>query len=300
MFNFFKKKITVVTHNGSFHADEVFATATLEIWAEMNNKKLAVIRSRDPKFFQKADFVLDVGNIYDPKNNRFDHHQRGGAGNHDNGIPYASFGLVWKKYGEQVCGKEIAKTIENKLVLPIDAIDNGINISKNLREDVRQYSVAREMIYPLRYSPDGKGFEHFLEIAKIILKSEINMAKETSEQEKRVEAEIKRQLEPEILILDEDIYWDKVVTRYKKIKIVIYPEPDTNSWCAEVGRDDLTDYNSNRASFHESWRGLRDEALVEVSGVSDAVFCHRAGFFAVAKTKEAALELARKALNDNL
>src|SRR3989344_387125 len=296
MFGLFKKKITVVTHNGSFHADDVFACATLILWAEKENINLKIVRSRDDNIIKKADIVVDVGDIYDPIKNRFDHHQRGGAGEHDNGIPYASFGLVWKKYGEQICNQEIAKTIENKLVLPIDAIDNGINVSKNLREDVKVYSVAREMIYPLRFSPDGKGFEHFIEIAKIILKSEINMAKEIMEQQKKVEEEITNQLEPEIFILNEDIYWDEAVTHYKKIKMVIYPEPDTNLWCAEATKDNLLDYGSNRAAFPESWRGLRDQALIKISGNSEAVFCHRAGFFAVAMSKEGAIEMARKAL----
>jgi len=298
MLGLFKKKVTVVTHNGSFHADDVFACATLSLWAEKENINLKIVRSRDDNIIKKADMVVDVGDIYDPEKGRFDHHQRGGAGEHDNGIQYASFGLVWKKYGEQICDQEIAKTIENKLVLPIDAIDNGVNVSKNLREDVKEYSVAREMIYPLRFSPDGKGFEHFIEIAKIILKSEINMLRQITDQQKRVEKEIESQLEPEILILNEDIYWDKVVTSHRKIKAAIYPEPDASWWCAEVARDDLTDYNSNRASFPESWRGLRDEALVNISGVPEAVFCHRAGFFAVAKTKEAALEMARCALQN--
>ena len=40
-----------------------------------------------------ADIVIDVGGQYDPDAGRFDHHQRGGAGERENGIPYSSFGL---------------------------------------------------------------------------------------------------------------------------------------------------------------------------------------------------------------
>ena len=37
--------------------------------------------------------------------------------------------------------------------------------------------------------------------------------------------------------------------------------------------------------------------LKKASGVETAVFCHTAGFFAVAKTKEDAISLAEKAVN---
>ena len=52
-----------------------------------------------------------------------------------------------------------------------------------------------------------------------------------------------------------------------------------------------------RKPFPDAWRGLKDEALAEVSGVKTAIFCHKAGFFAVAKTKEDAIKLAEKAVN---
>ena len=67
----------------------------------------------------------------------FDHHQPDGAGNRDNGIPYASFGLVWKKYGEKLCGsQEVADTIDERFVQPIDGPDNGVVIYEGRYEGV--------------------------------------------------------------------------------------------------------------------------------------------------------------------
>ena len=87
--------ITIATHNGNFHADDVFSIAALKnIFPAFN-----LVRTRDLEVIGKADVVIDVGGIYDPETGRFDHHQRGGAGERENGIPYSSFGLVWKKYG---------------------------------------------------------------------------------------------------------------------------------------------------------------------------------------------------------
>lgn len=158
--NLFKKKIRVATHNGSFHADEVFAIATLLIWANKKGFKLDITRTRDESVLDKADIVLDVGGIYDPEKKRFDHHQKEGAGTHENGptsqglrgasIPYASFGLIWKHYAEEICSREVAEDIEKRLVLPIDGRDNGMNITKALREDLLEYTLSRDIISAFR------------------------------------------------------------------------------------------------------------------------------------------------------
>jgi uncharacterized UPF0160 family protein len=103
--NFFRKKIRIVTHDGNFHADDVFACATLSLWAKKQGYDCVITRTREAHIVAKADIVVDVGMEYDPQRGRFDHHQRGGAGTHENGVPYASFGLVWKHYASFICGK---------------------------------------------------------------------------------------------------------------------------------------------------------------------------------------------------
>src|SRR6185369_12848851 len=123
------------------HPDDVFAVATLKLLLE-NDQELTIIRTRDVEKISAADYVVDVGGEYDPARNRFDHHQTSGAGKRENTIPYASFGLVWKKFGEQVCGsKEIADKIEEKLVLTIDADDNGLIFSEPKIKDLYSYDI---------------------------------------------------------------------------------------------------------------------------------------------------------------
>lgn len=127
--------VTLTTHNGGFHADDVFACATLELILEKEGRPFAVSRSRDPELMAQSDIVFDVGGVYDPAHERFDHHQEGGAGKREDGIPYAAFGLVWKKYGEQLCGSEaVARRIEKHIVEPIDAFDNGIDLFTPLKK----------------------------------------------------------------------------------------------------------------------------------------------------------------------
>jgi len=132
------KEIKIATHNKHFHPDDVFAVATLSIFIKESFK---VVRTRNPLIIKEADYVVDVGGEYDEEKNRFDHHQKGGAGERENGIPYASFGLVWKKYGVSVCGSdEIAKIVEKKIVESTDASDNGVGIIKPIFDGVYPYS----------------------------------------------------------------------------------------------------------------------------------------------------------------
>lgn len=51
-----------------------------------------------------------------------------------------------------------------------------------------------------------------------------------------------------------------------------------------------------RLSLPEEWRGVRDEALSELSGIKGCVFVHAGGFIGGNKTQEGALEMARRTL----
>jgi uncharacterized UPF0160 family protein len=303
--DFFKKKITVVAHSGDFHADDVFACAALWLWAEKIGNRLEIIRTREPDIIKKADIVVDVGGICDPEKNKFDHHQNGGAGKRANGVPYASFGLIWKKYGEIVCGnKDIADRIDKNLVMPIDARDNGVNISKANELNIVDYRTS-DMIcnFNITWQEDKKmkqkQFEKVLNFSKEILKREIAWARALLAGEKETNRAIKEQNEPEILILEKETEWHEAVSRNKRIKFVVYPRID-KSWSIQVGRDDLEDYDSDRIKFPKDWWGLRNEDLVKISGIGDASYCADKGWFAVAKTKEGAIEMAKMALQNGL
>ena len=65
---------TIGTHNGSFHCDEALGVALLRRTAAYADAK--VVRSRNPEVLDKCDVVIDVGAVYDPARNRFDHHQK--------------------------------------------------------------------------------------------------------------------------------------------------------------------------------------------------------------------------------
>ena len=83
----------IATHDGSFHADETLACAIISFLYE----NCEVIRSRDPVELEKADIIIDVSGINDHKH--FDHHSNAFNLSRDNGIHYATAGLMWKKFG---------------------------------------------------------------------------------------------------------------------------------------------------------------------------------------------------------
>lgn len=63
----------IATHNGKFHADEVFAVSLLRRLDRF--KDAEIIRTRDAELLKTADVVVDVGGQYDPLTHRYDHHQ---------------------------------------------------------------------------------------------------------------------------------------------------------------------------------------------------------------------------------
>ena len=47
----------------------------------------------------------------------------------------------------------------------------------------------------------------------------------------------------------------------------------------------------SRRPLPEPWRGLRDQELSKVSGISSGIFVHRSGFLGVWETEEAIMQV---------
>jgi len=297
-----KKQITIVTHNGSFHADDVFAVAALRLVLESNHD-IEVIRTRDQEIIDKADYVVDAGLVYEPEKNCFDHHQPGKAGQRENGIPYSSFGLVWKKYGDEIAGgEEEAHIIEELLVLPIDARDNGVEIvlQRNpvvipyeLRDVIEAFRPTMSEVGPGAYD---KNFTRAVLFAKELLSREIMIAKDRvqsniSMERAYVEAEDKR-----LIILDKPYRWKKFAVGKPDILLLVMPNKN-DGWGVHTALAQYASYQS-RIYLPKAWAGLSGGELEKVTRVPGSVFCHNNLFTAKAKTKEAAIALAELALTE--
>src|SRR3989338_9278094 len=301
------KKIKIITHDESFHADDVFACAVLSFWLEKKNKSFRIIRTRDEKIITSGDYIFDLGGVYDADKNRFDHHQIGGAGKRENGIPYAAFGLVWKKFGKELCHgfEEVKNKKEKKLVQPIDAQDNGIDIFKPIFENLRAYTIENitSAFQPTWKEKDGDIdgiFAGLVKIAKKILEREIIKASHLVEVEEILKKGYQKVNDKRFLVLDQkyhrqeleyilkdfpkELFFATCPTSLEEWKIITIPAKDGSF--------------KRRKLFPGNWAGRRDKELAKITGVPDALFCHRGRFMAVTKSKKGAIKLVQLALED--
>jgi len=314
--------ITVVTHNADFHADDICAVATLaHLFGGL--EKIKIVRSRDAAVIDSGDYVVDVGGVYDQVLKRFDHHQVGGAGVRENGIPYAAFGLVWKEHGERIASmhgatnpKKVAQMIEQKIVVPLDADDNGFSINSPVVPGVVNYRF-QEFLYSskptwqerqTRKNTQGLGDANivdennsldpiFIDMVKIAYETiarEIKIAKDLVEVESLVSKIYEATEDKRLIILDNDYPWKSFLDTKTEPLFVVYPSGDV--WRAKAVSKNKFSFE-NRKDFPASWGGLYDEELTKVSGVSGAIFCHRALFTVSARSKEGAIRMARIAID---
>jgi uncharacterized UPF0160 family protein len=305
--NIFKKRKKLVTHNGSFHVDDIFATATLLLLLEKRGEKAKIIRTRDEKIIKSGDFVYDVGGIYDEKLNRFDHHQVGGAGKRENGIEYSSFGLVWKKFGKELSGNDydIWNLIDRELVAPIDASDNGIDLITPRIDKIVPCEIERMFLI---YAPtweegqdqNDKVFVKQAEKAKCFMNRMIQVAK-SDIKGKRILIDAYNQTEDKkIVIVDQALpryLYQKVLSDLSEPIYIVYKSEHSDTWKVEAIRKNQNTMES-RKLFPESWRGYfnGEDEFVKITGISDVLFCHRTGFLVTTKSKESAIKLAKIAL----
>lgn len=137
--------LKIGTHSGSFHADESLACHLLLQTAKFKGSE--IVRSRDPAVLATCDVVVDVGGIYDPSANRYDHHQREfqdtmTIGDTKYETRLSSAGLVYRHFGREaicnVAGVEdnqdnaelvnwMYKKLYEDLIEGFDGNDNGVN-----------------------------------------------------------------------------------------------------------------------------------------------------------------------------
>ncbi len=297
----------IVTHNANFHTDDVFATATVLLYLEMKGEKAKVVRSFDEKDWKDADYVLDVGRVYDPKKNRFDHHQ-GGAGERPNGITYASFGLVWQKFGKALAGSQkAADAIDEDMITHIDADDNGIPTYKTIVPDVKVFTIDQyvgmeaDAIKSIDYKDREESYKafdkKFMELvlwAKSVIKTAITTAQEKIKFEKEAIKAYEQAEDKRIIVLKRFVPFG--FAAFPEPLLMVYPDLRTaHKWCVKTVKLKGESLKA-RIDLPKAWRGKIGEELEAVTGVKGATFCHLSGFLIVASSKEGAIQLAQKAL----
>lgn len=308
---------TIVTHSGSFHADDVFGVAVLAAL----HPEHEVLRSRDPKTIAAGDFAVDVGGIWDPASGRFDHHQREFDGARPGGEGYASAGLVWREFGPayvrqvalamgealaEATVARVAQDLDASLVRYLDLVDTGADMvapgAFGLSSQVASLNSTWFEEQGLAATDKAQlQLERFHEALGIVQRLLQRLVLRRIGQElaaAKVRA-AQRLLDGRVLHLAEGgMPWTAVVVgEMPEVLLVVYPESDADGqrYVLRTVPKEAGSF-ANRMDLPAAWAGLRDAQLAAVSGVADARFCHTNLFIAVAGSLEGALQLAELAL----
>lgn len=290
-------KANAITHSGVFHADEVFATVILS--KLVNN--LTVLRT----FKVPAD-INDNVLIYDIGGGKFDHHQKGGNGARENGVPYSSCGLIWKEYGHQIVATFrnpdlVWDIVDKDIIQSIDAIDNGVLPKLDYPARVMSLSATISSFNPNWDSTDNHDdcFLKAVEFAEIIFNNVLETSASKARAQDIVENAIKISIN-QIMILHKFVPWQDFLLNSTnpdadKILFVIYPS-NRGGFNWQCVPDEVSGFGQ-RKPVPKEWRGLNGEELQKVTGVSTATFCHPSGFIGGATTLSGAIELAKISIN---
>lgn len=296
------KNANCITHSGTFHADEVFATAFLSLLFD----KINVCRVNEVK----SSSVNNNAIIYDVGLGELDHHQVGGNGKRENGVMYAACGLVWKKYGRNILAKigvedkdieYVHSQIDTNLIQFIDANDNGI--TPTVSTDYSYVTVASIIasfnpIWNENDNPNDR-FYDAVKFAKVIVENYLKKEIAKSQAKEIVENAIENSTNG-IMILDRYMPWKEFILnsdnkKAKDILYVVFPSNRGGYNVYTVPKEHGS--FENRKSLPKEWSGLRDEELQNVTGVKTARFCHIACFICTAENKDDAIKLASLAVN---
>jgi uncharacterized UPF0160 family protein len=293
--------VLVATHNGSFHADEVFAVAAVGLLGE----PVDVVRTRDPDALAKADLRVDVGFHDDASTGDFDHHQRDFDAARDSGVRYASFGLIWREFGARICAgnQDVADAVDSTLVQSVDANDTGQQLTRSLIDGVRPITATGliggfntrwdETLTP---EQERERFDAAVVFARGIVAREVASAASGRRAERIVREAIAAAPDPRVVELPVNAPWKQVlVPETADALFVIYPK--RQGFGLEAVPCELGSFD-NRRDLPAAWGGLEGADLVAATGVEDALFCHAKRFLVVARSQAGVERLAALALAD--
>lgn len=291
--------LIVATHDGTFHADDVFAYAILKA---ARNEAVELVRSRDAARLDAADVVFDVGGSFDAARHRYDHHMRDRP-QRPSGEPYSSAGMVWRDFGADAIRTLLpeapAKSVpgiwtllDQGLIRDIDLMDNG-----EMVPHPGHFSTLVEDFNPTFAEPGRDETTAFLEAAELagrVLARACARALAAVLAADTVAEAARRADDPRVLVLDTRVPWEDAVFDLGLDQALYVVRPAGGQWTVSAVPPERGSF-AQRKPLPEGWGGLRDDALAAASGIADATFCHPAHFVCGAKSRDGAIALARLA-----
>lgn len=319
----------VGTHNGSFHCDEALGCFMIRLTNKFSNAE--IVRSRDPQVLEGLDAVLDVGGVYDPRRDRYDHHQKGFEEEFGHGFTtkLSSAGLVYKHFGKEIIAKELQVdeghrdvhrlflAVYKSFMEAIDAIDNGINqydtdqpprYVNNTHLSSRVGRLNLDWIQPDQ-SPEkeNQAFQQAMALAGSEFLDCVRYHARSWLPARTIVMEClaaRFDIHPtgEIMVLATFCPWKLHLFELEEelkidpsIKYVLYQDDRSKHWRVQAVAI-APDRFESRRPLPANWRGLRDDELSRESGIPGCVFVHMSGFIGGNQIYEGALTMARTAL----
>ncbi|KZV40919.1 hypothetical protein F511_05164 [Dorcoceras hygrometricum] len=333
----------VGTHNGSFHCDEALGCFMIRLTNKFSDAH--IVRTRDPKILGKVfvkkpellqvldtlDAVLDVGGVYDPVKDRYDHHQKGfdEVFGHGFNTKLSSAGLIYKHFGREIIAKELQVdkdhpdvqrlflAVYKSFMEAIDAIDNGINQydtdqtpryvnSTHLSSRVGKLNL--DWIDPDQSAEkENAAFDRAMALAGTEFLDSIRSHARSWLPARSIVIEClaaRHDIDPsgEIMVLNRFCPWKLHLFELEEeekiepsVKYVLYQDDRSKHWRVQAVAI-APDRFESRKALPVPWRGLRDDELSKESGIPGGVFVHMSGFIGGNQTYEGALDMARSAL----
>ena len=250
-------------HGGKFHADDVFSTALLKIlFPNINVERGFVV----PENFD--------GIIYDIGFGEFDHHQENSPVR-ESGTPYASFGLLWRKFGCDILGDE-AGFFDEKFIEPIDLDDNT-----GCGNDISDIITSFNPPWDSEKTSDECFFEA-VQFAKTILEKKFEYTKSLM-RGKSIVVDCYKNSSDKIAILPRYIPWKQALVD-TDAEFVVFPS-DRGGFNAQVIPKSKKD-KEPRINFPKEWAGKTKDVLFDITSIETLKFCHNSRFMISADTME--------------
>lgn len=256
-----------LTHNGTFHADDVFASAFLQLI----NPHLKIIRSS----FVPRNFT---GIVFDIGGGEFDHHDLNNE-KRTNGIPYASFGKLWRKYAPQLWGKYVYNKVDKKLIQALDLSDNTGKYDS--------LCLAISSFNPSSDNETGdKEFFKAVDFAKTILNNLICNEQKNQIEEEKVKEIYNNSFVKEILIFKEGLHFTDTLPDTEAV-YVIFPSKRGGYMAQGVPKN--CDTIELKKPFPKIWTEKLPKYLT---------FCHNSRFLIAGETLEDLIHACNVALKE--
>ncbi len=262
-----------MTHNGRFHADDVFSAALLRIL----NPKIIIQRvSAVPHGY--AGLVFDLGE------GEYDHH---GASSQyrENGVQYASFGLLWKQYSSLLVSEKEARVFDETFVQPLDHQDNNGGTNMLCRAITQANPKWDEE------NDADSCFFKAVDFAQFVLENEIKSMHSAEHAEETVIKCLDQQ-QNGVVVLPKGMPWKALLIPSSAL-YVVYPSQRGGYNAQAVPR--AVGAQECKKPFPTEWRGKKAE-LSAIVGVDGLDFCHIHGYLLGAKSEQAAIDACQKSI----